>query len=377
MTMYLSPKTLFVTFLLTLFSFIPVKSLNADIVVLKNGKTFEGIIKKETDNEVTINIGLGTVSFNRSQVARVKRTKTDKLQNKWQRRYATQGKFVPPELKDFAAEFSELESSRRTAQQAKSSITSIQRKRPELFEQLTGIQNEISNIAKQFQSIDPDSNVQRYNSLVKRQNHIVSRSVIIKNSLVRDNDSADQHREKIAAYLSQLSAFENHLASVKSEYSDPPRDENVAVFFNSIDEQLKDFSTEFQSIEVAHEGQQDHMLLDVRINNKISGRFLLDTGATYVTLSNDIAQRLNLSFSGKNQIPVSLANGTKVNAQPVILESMQVGNAKASGVIAMVFPEAPNDGIDGLLGMSFLREFIIHLDPANKKLVFKKFNPDL
>lgn len=347
----------------------------ADSVTLKNGKKFEGIIKHSSGDQVTIDIGLGTVSFHRSQVAAIKKTGTREMKNQWKRRYATQGKFVPDSLQDLSTELSELESARRGALTARSDASRIQRRRSELFAELGSIQNAVNQIATQFQSFDPDRNVQRYNTLVKRQNKLASRAVIVKNRLVTDNDAAITHRETVSAYMDKLSKFEKHLGKKRAEYSDPPVNEDVAVFFKSVDRQIADYSREFDAIEVPHQGQQDHMLLSVRLNDSVEGTFLLDTGATYVTLSDELASRLDLSIAPGNQIPVSLANGAKVNAQPVVLDSVQVGEATANGVIAMIFPEPPSEGVDGLLGMSFLREFIIHLDPAKKTLVFKKFKP--
>lgn len=364
--------------ILLLAGYCPVPALVADTLVLKNGKKFEGIIKKESATEITINIGLGTVSFKRNQIATVTHSENQAVEKNWQRAYITRGKFVPDGLQDFAAKFYALESSRNIAAQAKVANTQIQRGRTQLFEEINTIQNKIAHIAVQFQSIVPEKNIRKYNALVKQQNRLASRAVIIKNTLQNNNEQANTNRETISTYVGQLDEFKKELAREESTAEERIQIPNgkTSLFFSSINQQIDQFSTEFQKIQVPHQGAQDHMLITVRLNDRIDGVFLLDTGATYVTLSHELAQNLNLGLSGKNKIAVSLANGSSVTAQPVILDSMQVGDARVDGVIAMVFPEAPHQGVDGLLGMSFLREFTIHLDPANKKLVFQKFAPN-
>lgn len=369
---------LYMLFILLLAGVCTSPGLIADTVVLKNGKKFEGIIKKETSDGVTINIGLGTVSFNRNQIASIKRSKKQEIENNWQREFATRGKFVPAGLSNFAEQFYALESSRNIALKARAENIQLQHDRTNLFEEITAIQNEISNIASQFQSIIPEKNVNKYNQLVKKQNRLTSRAVIIKNALQNGNAQANTNRETISAYLTQLDDFKKGLSQEElqaKEWIQIP-DSKISVFFSSINQQIDKFSTEFQQIEIPHKGASDHMLITARLNDRIDGVFLLDTGATYVTLSSQMAQNLNLGLSGKNKISVSLANGSNVDAQPVVLESMQVGDARVDGVIAMVFPDAPHQDVDGLLGMSFLREFTIHLDPVNKKLVFQKFDPN-
>ena len=350
-------------------------SLNADIVKLKNGKSFEGIIKKENSTEVTINIGLGTISFNKNQVATIERSESTTLQGQWQKQYFSKGKYVPPGLNQLADAFNTLESNRKLAAKAKNKNSLLQRRRTKLFKDLTNIKSDMAVIAQHLQQIVPADNVDRYNNLVKKQNELFSRSVIIKNGLQDDTEEASALRESIANYLQHLANFKTQLETEKKQYATPPADEQVAYFFSTIDQHVRDYSTEFQDIEVPHDGNQGHMILTVRLNDKIDGQFLLDTGATFVTLSNSMARRLQINLSSQNQIPVSLANGSQVNAQPVILKSVQVGDARVNGVAAMIFPEAPNDGVDGLLGMSFLREFMISMDPTHKKLIFQKFNP--
>ncbi|MCI0655335.1 MAG: TIGR02281 family clan AA aspartic protease [Methylococcaceae bacterium] len=350
----------------------------ADTVVLKNGKKFEGIVKKETPAIVTVDIGLGTISFNRDQIAKVERSENQVIEENWQREFFSRGKFVPDGLHDFAEKFAALESSRNTAARVRGENSRIQRRRTELFNEINSIQNEISEIAAQFQSVVPEKNIQKYNSLVKHQNRLASRVVLINDKLQQDYDQSAANLEIISAYMEQLADFKNELALKKTEAKDQVQDagSKTAGFFSSIEQRIEQYSTEFQQIEVPHQGAQDHMLVTVRVNDRIDGLFLLDTGATYVTLSSEMARNLGLGLSGKSNISVSLANGSSVSAQPVILDSMQAGDAKVHGVIAMVFPESPHDGVDGLLGMSFLREFTIQMDPVNKKLVFQKFAPN-
>ncbi|AGA33892.1 aspartyl protease-like protein [Thioalkalivibrio nitratireducens DSM 14787] len=91
-----------------------------------------------------------------------------------------------------------------------------------------------------------------------------------------------------------------------------------------------------------------------RVNGTINGQpvgFVVDTGATLITLSQHDAERLRLSLSGGNPVPVETASG-RVMGQRVVLERVQIGGLEERDVGAVVLPgDRP---ATALLGMSFL-----------------------
>lgn len=93
-----------------------------------------------------------------------------------------------------------------------------------------------------------------------------------------------------------------------------------------------------------------HFVTDGEINGRTT-RFLVDTGATSVTLSAGDARRLGLDFQAGTKGLAQTANGT-VPAWQVKLDTVRVGNITLHGIEAIV--------MDGeklpvpLLGMSFL-----------------------
>jgi len=82
---------------------------------------------------------------------------------------------------------------------------------------------------------------------------------------------------------------------------------------------------------------------------------LVDTGATGVAISQDIADKLNLKST--DAIRTNTANGESVG-YIVRLKSVQIGGVNAQDVSAMIAP-----GLDGdvLLGMSFLGRMDVRL----------------
>ena len=102
---------------------------------------------------------------------------------------------------------------------------------------------------------------------------------------------------------------------------------------------------------------------------------MLDTGASVVTLTEVLAKKLNIDILSVSPVQAILADGTKVTARPVLLQSVEVGDARVDNVHAVVLPNHPGEGIDGLLGMSFLKNFYIQIDSSRKNLILSRFKP--
>ena len=79
---------------------------------------------------------------------------------------------------------------------------------------------------------------------------------------------------------------------------------------------------------------------------------MVDTGASFVTLTYDDAKRLGFEPDGlAYDIPIRTANGT-ITAAPILLDRIAVGPIERQGVRALVAPRGVLD--QSLLGLTFL-----------------------
>ena len=99
---------------------------------------------------------------------------------------------------------------------------------------------------------------------------------------------------------------------------------------------------------ILKQNSQGHYLATGTIN-QTPVVFLLDTGATSVVVSSELASQLNLLKEGKAQ--VSTANGV-ITVYRTTLDSVSLGSLNAKGIDAYINPHGDNTV---LLGMSFLK----------------------
>ncbi len=101
------------------------------------------------------------------------------------------------------------------------------------------------------------------------------------------------------------------------------------------------------------------MRVNVRLNDRVTAPFYIDTGASDISLPIWVAKELGLDLEDARTNYYRTANGT-VQSELVTLASVDLGGARAENVPAHV-----NKSMQvGLLGLSFFNHFKYHVDPA-------------
>ena len=115
-----------------------------------------------------------------------------------------------------------------------------------------------------------------------------------------------------------------------------------------------------------------NFLVDVLLNGRVKARLMLDTGASFITLSEDIGKKLGIFNSGMSaEMPFNTASGEEW--MPLVaLQTVNAGNAQSQLVEASLAKHIKD--IDGLLGMSFLGDYRFEIDRTNKRLTLKPPN---
>jgi len=120
------------------------------------------------------------------------------------------------------------------------------------------------------------------------------------------------------------------------------------------------------SYEVPLRREGNAMLVDAVVDGTMPVHLLLDTGAELTVLSTAIARSLALNLNEAAIMPLRSASGVFF-APLVKVQSITVGNAAVDEVEVIVHDATP--GLDGLLGMSFLDNFLVTISGSDRRLI--------
>lgn len=88
----------------------------------------------------------------------------------------------------------------------------------------------------------------------------------------------------------------------------------------------------------------------------------LDTGASYSMMPLDISERLGYeSISNRETITITTAS-SRERVPLIEVESLKIGDIQANDVDIILHDIPPQSRIDGLLGLSFLKNFKVTID---------------
>ncbi len=110
-------------------------------------------------------------------------------------------------------------------------------------------------------------------------------------------------------------------------------------------------------------------IVQVEFNDLTEAKLIVDTGATFTTISEDLAFDANIQSDRKNPTVNLITAGGKVQAKMGIASRIRVGYAGRDDVRVVIhtIPNLP-EGTHGLLGLSFFDKFMVRLDHSQRQL---------
>jgi len=119
------------------------------------------------------------------------------------------------------------------------------------------------------------------------------------------------------------------------------------------------------------------LLVDnVALNDKMLVKYVFDTGASYTTISRELARKLNISTINSKTIKIMTGSGY-VEAPLVKINKIEIQGLTSYNVEALVtdLPVHTNGtagNLAGLLGLSFLKDYKFTVDRQKNQIILEK-----
>lgn len=130
---------------------------------------------------------------------------------------------------------------------------------------------------------------------------------------------------------------------------------------------VKKWQSEVESQAIPLRESNGIFTAEVLLNNK-PFRMGVDTGASSITISAEVATQLDIKLSERDPtVTLKLANGALIQGKEIQLAKVRVGRFTVDNVRCVVLePGLPDPPL--LLGGSFLNHFIVKIDPSKSEL---------
>ena len=109
-------------------------------------------------------------------------------------------------------------------------------------------------------------------------------------------------------------------------------------------------------------------VVTVKLNGEQDARLIVDTGASHSVVSHRLAIELGLySDLAMGTVTMNTVGGS-VQAPLARIKSIRLAEAEVRDSVVVIHDLPDSGGVEGLLGLSALREFQVTLDPTKKVL---------
>jgi len=379
-------------------------STQADQLIFKSGRVMNGTVLEETDSYVTISIGAGSIKINRSKLKKVVKGSSGEIKRK---KLSADDilhlEYAPKELVPLAVKFKKLLAKRREAKNAQYQMGRYQlqmsacEKQDQLFLKnilygqsvLLSLQEKIAKI--KIPKTPPTQNdaIIEFNKLLLEKEQLKAKRDQVQASIL----ALAQERKKgmkqksicrdfyfksmdpINLYFVDLQKFVTLYADERGKRLAESPTKKTQEFFARMDRYVLQFQKETPTSRIQSTKRNGLTFVQAVVNGRVSGEFILDTGASNMIINESFAQRLGIDVTRLPSREIIMANGRRITVKYGHLESVSLGGAVVKNLEMDVIPNHPNNQESGLLGMSFLKNFAIRLNGATGEMELTHFMP--
>ncbi len=386
---------------ITLLAALLAGSVRADRITLKNGRILDCTVQEETPKKIIVSLGAGSMEIDRNQIAKIAYSKPGSAQPQPKGNILHPDN-VPPAYTELAADFRQLIAARNAALDAQymtrkldAEIRGLEQLDSELqnsintlTEKLVEKQKEVASVEVPSMEYQNETAIRAYNSAIRKKQVLNDEAKLIAAEITSINSrriteakKAPEIRRQRKAQMQPVAFYEKALQLFLPRYAEQKKtipqkpDAATQELFEKIDRYLARFQNEVSTFEVKCRAENNSIFVPVLINETLIGEFVLDTGASSMTLTESFARKLGINPETLPVVTIITADGRKSLAKETTLMSVAVGDAKETNVRVLITPEGDQPREDGLLGMTFLKHFSVSLNGATGEIELTRFNP--
>jgi clan AA aspartic protease (TIGR02281 family) len=231
-----------------------------------------------------------------------------------------------------------------------------------------------------------------HNQLVAAVNEVNGRLNLLKAEAADPNMKQEIDKEvpqRRAAYIQAVLDLRQVVDSTVKQYAELAGDDSIKKALNDLGTKSKstlklgpsrDFQDKVKLLEKIEKSVLTEEVelrrrggvyeVDVTLNKNVTVPMIFDTGASFVTISTELARRIGLTPQATDRpIELHVADGSVIETKEMIIPSVRVGKFTLNNVVCAVMPADKRDAAL-LLGQTFLNQFTHRIEAG--RLILSK-----
>ena len=236
----------------------------ADVIRLKNGREFEGVIQKETASNVVIKVGPGLVTLKKTAISAIKKTGGEELEAKWRAEHFLHPKYVPAGLEGLAREFQKLQNRHSGALAARAALDRLPGRHRTLSDELARTEAAFRETRAQMNATDPRRQGRLYNELVTRHNTLNNRVLELREQMETLGPERIKNAKTIGSFLAALTQFKLKMHNAKKR--ERPEGSPEEVFFVQLERAILPLEKNVEFNRIPYDKENRHAIMTAVIN---------------------------------------------------------------------------------------------------------------
>lgn len=350
----------------------------ADTIYFEKDRAFVCTVVSETADEVVVNTGSGQMIFAKKDISEIVRRDDNVYDGdtSGSRDVQSGGSAVA----QGTVLIGNVRRARRQVQEAYKSRDVINVRLQEYEDALAQLHLEYEQLAAQDTAVDVQS--ARVTSRDKKrffrhqdQLRELAAAITAKQYSMKQTEREQTATQRVCS--DALTVLSKEITALKAYYRDRVAEQADGAFdvhMKHVQGIIAQYENDFQQVRIPLRRMGNSFVADVRVNDTVFVSLIVDTGATSMVITRALADTLGLAADEKfGKVMIRLADGSQTTGSQIFLNSVSVGNVRAEHVRAIAVNDAPNDNVDGLLGMSFLGRYVCKIDAQASALILENF----
>ncbi|MBN1969592.1 MAG: retroviral-like aspartic protease family protein [Candidatus Delongbacteria bacterium] len=335
-----------------------VLSLSSDTIFLKNGRKFEGIELERDSLKIKFQINIGSTTVNIDDIDSISKSNDNNLINKWNKSNFLDN--YPKKFKYLRDEYFQLQKIKDQYDKDVSDFNQIVTRKKTLEREIENSVYDVEKLKKQYETAEY---FQRLN-IDKKLNDLYKKINLHQNELSRIEFVINKTFISDASYIDKLMSLDFKITALSEN-------DRQIQFIKLLSDQIDKLMENVSISEIKCEIKNNQVLVNVSVNG-IMMKFIVDTGASQVVISEKAAIKAGVKKEKGSSVRISLADGSTADAFLVNLDEVTLGTASEQNVTGIITKNSPGSGIDGLLGYSYLGRFHVNIDNYKKIIRLSK-----